>query len=262
MKAKHAFVISAYKENEYLEKCVVSILKQSVPANVIICTSTPNEYISGISAKYGIELHTRYGKSDIQDDWNYACSQSDAEWVTVAHQDDVYAPTYLEEMLKIIDKYPDGIMAFTDYRPIIHGKISMDRNCKIQHVLRSPMKIPVLAKNKFFKKYCLSLGNCIRCPSVCYHKSIIEGPIFTSELKFSLDWDTFVKFAEYKEQFIYVDKPLAYYRIHDRATTMEYRNNDSRKNDDIYMFRKFWPEFLVKIIMKAYRRSYDTYFDR
>ncbi len=261
MKYSHAFVISAFKETEYLERCIISILKQTIPSTLIICTSTPNEYISSMARKYGIELHVRYGESDIQDDWNYSCSQIDSEWVTVAHQDDVYDPHYLEEMLKAIERYPDGIMAFTDYRPIIHGEISIDMNCRIQHILRSPMRIPILAQSKFFKKYCLSLGNCIRCPSVCYHKGIIDGPIFTSELKFSLDWDTFVKFAGYKERFIYIDKPLAYYRIHSDATTMSYINNDTRKNDDLYMFRQFWPEWIVKIIMKAYHHSYDTYFD-
>ncbi len=261
MKVKHAFVISAYKETEYLEKCIISILEQSVPSTVIICTSTPNDYIIKMARKYNIELHVREGESDIQDDWNFSCSQIDAEWVTVAHQDDIYDSNYLEEMLKAINKYPDGIMAFTDYRPIIHGEISMDRNCRIQHLIRTPMKIPALANNKFFKKYLLSLGNCIRCPSVCYHKELIDGPIFTSTLRFSLDWDTFLQFAGYDSRFIYIDKPLAYYRIHSGATTMSYINNDTRKNDDLYMFRQFWPEWIVKIIMKIYHHAYDTYLD-
>ena len=259
MKEKHAFVISAYKETKYLEKCVESLLNQTVKSRVIICTSTPNDYIQDVAEKYSIELHIRDGESDIQDDWNFSCAQIDSEWVTVAHQDDIYDRRYLEEMLKAIEKYPDGIMAFTDYRPIIHGEISMDMNCRIQHILRSPMKVPFLANNRIFKKYCLSLGNCIRCPSVCYHKEIIDGPIFTSPIKFSLDWDTFVKFAGYKNRFVYIDKPLAYYRIHSDATTMSYINNDTRKNDDLYMFRQFWPEWIVRIIMKIYLFSYDTY---
>lgn len=257
----HTFVISAYRESEYLERCIISLMNQTVKSRIVICTSTPNQLIQSLTDKYHLELHIRYGESDIQDDWNYACSHVNSQWVTVAHQDDVYNEKYLENILGMIHKYPDSIMMFTDYRPIIHGDISIDRNCKIQRILRFPMKFSLFAKSKFFKKYFLSLGNCVRCPSVCYHKADISGPIFTSTLKFSLDWDTFVKFSQYEGRFVYIDKPLVYYRIHEKATTMSFITNNKRKDDDIYMFRKFWPEFLVKIIMKAYTHAYDTYFD-
>lgn len=41
----HTFVICAYKESKYLEECIESLEKQIVKSNIIMCTSTPNDYI-------------------------------------------------------------------------------------------------------------------------------------------------------------------------------------------------------------------------
>lgn len=258
---KHAFVVCAYKESEFLEECVKSLVEQTVRSPVVIATSTPNDYIYSVADKYSLPVYVRDGKSDIQDDWNFACEQTDSEWITVAHQDDIYNRQYVEKLFAKIERFPSAVMAMTDYRPIIHGKISDDRNCRIKRFLRWPLKFQGLARSKFVRKRVLSLGNCMCCPSVSYHKSIINGPIFTSDLKFSLDWDTFLKFADMDGGFVYVDEPLIYYRIHAGATTMDFITNNTRVNEDDIMFRKFWPGFIVRIILKFYRRSYDTYME-
>ena len=41
----HTFVICAYKESKYLEELIKSLKAQTVKSNVIMSTSTPNEYI-------------------------------------------------------------------------------------------------------------------------------------------------------------------------------------------------------------------------
>ena len=40
----HLLVLCAYKESEYLEECLLSLLNQTVTADIVICTSTPNDY--------------------------------------------------------------------------------------------------------------------------------------------------------------------------------------------------------------------------
>ena len=258
---EHAFAVCAYKESPYLEACICSLEKQTVSSPIVICTSTPCDFISEIAERHGLPLFVRDGESDIQADWNFAARQVDATWVTIAHQDDIYNEKYVESMMGKIRKSKNAIMAFSDYRPIIHGKISMDRNCRLRRILRSPMRWSLLAKNRFFKKRFLSMGNCISCPSVMYNKELIDGDIFTSKLRYSLDWDTFLKFSYRKERFVYVVKPLVYYRIHSEATSMKYINDNRRVDEDITMFRKFWPSFIVKIIMHFYVKAYQTYKD-
>ena len=46
--ANHTFAVCAYKESKFLEECVLSLLSQTVKTNIIMATSTPNEYIEAI----------------------------------------------------------------------------------------------------------------------------------------------------------------------------------------------------------------------
>ena len=76
---------------------------------------------------------------------------------------------------------------------------------------------------------------------------------------FNIDWDTFLKIANIPGTFAYVDKPLTYYRVHDGATSKEFIVDHRRIKDDTYMFNKFWPNWITKIIMHFYKKAYDTY---
>lgn len=256
----HTFAVCAYKESEYLEDCVKSLINQSVKTNIIMCTSTPCEYISNIANKYNIPLYIREGKSDIRDDWNFAYNTANTKWVTVAHQDDEYNVDYVKYLKKRVAELDNATMFFSDYLPIKHGEIGeRDINSKIRRFLRIPMKSNRLAGKKFWKKRILSLGNSICCPSVAYNKKRLGDNVFTSELKFNIDWETFYKLAMVPGEFAYVDKPLNYYRVHDGATSMEFIVSHKREIDDTYMFNLFWPKWVTKLIMVFYKKAYKTY---
>ena len=100
MKASfHTFVICAYKESEYLEECIQSLVNQTLRSEIIMVTSTPNEYIEMMSKKYDIPLFVNEGEGGITQDWNFALSRVDTRFATIAHQDDIYEPSYAEKML-------------------------------------------------------------------------------------------------------------------------------------------------------------------
>ena len=112
----HTFVICAYKESPYLEECIKSVLNQTVKSNIIMSTSTPNEYIENLAKKYNLQLFVNTGKSGIGQDWNFGISNTKTDYVTVAHQDDIYKENYLEEIVKYLNKGKDFVIAFSDYR--------------------------------------------------------------------------------------------------------------------------------------------------
>ena len=112
---------------------------------------------------------------------------------------------------------------------------------------------------KFFKVSSIAFGNSINCPGVTYNKKRIKGKIFTSNLKFALDWDTFLKISKINGKNLYIHKRLINYRIHDGATTKEFIVNNKRKAEDIEMFNKFWPNWITKILIKFYVKCYDVY---
>ncbi|MBQ3274842.1 glycosyltransferase [Candidatus Saccharibacteria bacterium] len=253
----HTFVICAYKESQYLEECIKSLLSQTVPAKCVIATSTPNRHIQSLAKKYHLPYYVRRGKSDIQTDWNFAYNQADTELVTIAHQDDIYEPEYLQSILNNYDK--QILLYNTDYIPYKNGVDAQDSNSKIKRVLKVFTKSKFFAQFRFFKVMSLAFGNTINCPSVTYNKLLLGDSVFTSELKFGLDWDTFLKIARQKGISLYIPRKLVKYRIHDDATTKKFILNNQRQKEDLIMFNKIWPSWIAKLIMKVYVKSYDTY---
>ncbi|MDO4523538.1 MAG: glycosyltransferase [Eubacteriales bacterium] len=257
---KHVFAICAYKESPYLESCIQSLRAQSVPATIIMCTSTPNEFIAGLTEKYQLPCYIRDGKSDIQADWNFAYDTADAEYVTIAHQDDIYHRDYLKELLKQIQRHPDTLMAMTDYRIINQEQQARwEPSLLIKQILKLPLRISFLADKKLVKRGIQAFGNAICCPSVCYHKRMLGNDIFHSKYKYALDWETFYKIAGQKGRFTYLSKELFYYRIHDKATSKACLVNQKKTEEELEMFRKFWPEWIVQILMHFYKISYRSY---
>ena len=112
---EHTFVICAYKESPYLEKCVQSLLKQTVASKIIIYTSTPNQSIKSIADKYSLELFTKNGGS-IGKDWNNAMSFVKTKYMTIAHQDDLYEPEYLENIITSFESRKDTLIVFSERR--------------------------------------------------------------------------------------------------------------------------------------------------
>ena len=47
----HTFAVCAYKESPYLESCIKSLMSQTVKSNIIVCTSTPCEFIENMAKK-------------------------------------------------------------------------------------------------------------------------------------------------------------------------------------------------------------------
>ena len=115
MEVNHTFVVCAYKESAYLKECVQSLVQQTVKSKILIATSTPNELIQSVASEYSLPIYVNEGEKGIAGDWNFAMSLADTEYVTLAHQDDVYEPTYAEEVLRAAQKAKKPIIAFTEY---------------------------------------------------------------------------------------------------------------------------------------------------
>ena len=97
---KHTFIILAYKESDDLEECIKSVLTQSVKSNVLITTSTPNDYIMDLASSYSLGVMVNDAKSNKGSDYNFSLNTIDSELITIAHQDDLYNRNYTKEILK------------------------------------------------------------------------------------------------------------------------------------------------------------------
>lgn len=256
----HTFAICAYKDSPYLEACIRSLKKQTIPGKVILCTSTPSPYIDQLAENYGVPVFVREGESDIQEDWNFAYHKADTRLVTIAHQDDMYHKAYAQTVQDCWNKYPDTTVMTTDSVIVKHGRLQKPGLVElVKKLLRLPLRMPGLNHMTQVKKAALRFGNPIICPSCTYDKKALGEPLFSSSYKFALDWDTMVNLAERPGRFICIERPLLYYRIHEDATTNKCIKDHRREQEEEAMFARFWPAWLVRLWMGFYRKAYDSY---
>ena len=253
---KHTFVVLAYKESKFLEECIKSVLNQSVKTNVIIATSTPNEFISNLAKKYNLDIVVNTGKKGIGYDFDFAVNCANTKLVTVAHQDDIYDEDYAKEMIKAYEEEPNSIIIFPDYYEIRNGeKVYKNFNLNIKKILLKPLRNHNKANKISRKRKALKYGCSIGCPSVTFVKKNVPQEIFACDLKANIDWYAWEKLSKLDGYFYYINKPLMGHSIYGESTTTEVIKDNKRSQEDYFIFCKFWPKWIAKIITKVYSYS-------
>lgn len=214
MKNMHTFVILAHKESDDLEECIKSVMKQSVKTNVVIATSTKNDYIIDLASKYGIGVMVNDIISNKGNDYNYAIDSFKTPLVTIAHQDDLYDRNYVKEILEYYENNKDASIIFTDnYEIDVDQKIKHSKNLFYKRYLKYPLKWHCLNNKTFFKLRSLKYMNSICTSSVTFIKENISSNFFPTDLKYENDWQAFINLAKKESRFAYLDKKLVGYRV-------------------------------------------------
>lgn len=253
----HTFVVLAYKESIFLEDCIKSCLNQSVKTNVVIATSTPNDYIKKLAKKYKLEIIVNNSsKRGIGYDFEFAKNAVNTTLVTVAHQDDIYDYTYAEEIINAYNKQPKSIIIFPDYYEIRkEGNVYKNLNLNIKKILLFKLRFHFWSNLKFIKRSAIRFGDSISCPSVTFVSERCKINAFECDLKCNVDWFAWEKLSKVKGYFYYIHKPLMGHRIYDGSTTSKVLKDNGRTKEDLLMFKKFWPNFIAKILTKLYQNS-------
>ncbi len=256
LRDKHTFVICAYKESPFLEECVVSLKKQRVVSNIIMITSTPNDYIASVADKYDIPLRINNGEGGIVQDWNFGYSQCTTPYITIAHQDDIYFEEYSLRAVMQLEASRRPLIYFSDYCEIRNGKkVKNNQLLRIKRILLNPLKIAWFRKSRFVRRRCLSLGSSICCPAVTYAVRNLPNPVFTVRFRSDEDWEAWERISRLTGEFVYDSSIQMGHRIHEGSETSVILGDNGRAKEDYEMFCKFWPKWIAGIIVKFYSRS-------
>lgn len=244
MRDIHTFVILAYLENDNLEECIKSVLNQTIKSNVIIATSTKNDFIIDLASEYGLGVMVNDSPSNKGRDYNYALNTFDTKLVTIAHQDDIYDRNYVKEILKSYEQNKDASIIFTDHYEILKDKKIKDNfKKKITKLLLKPLKYKRLQNKKYFKNLVLKYKQCFCTSSVTYVKNNINKEFFVTDLTYNNDWLSFINLARDESKFVYINKKLVGKRVNDKKI-------EEKINEDIFVYRKMWPNWLINYIYK------------
>ena len=110
---KYSFVLPAYKAR-FFREAIENILNQTYSEfELIIVNDASPEDLDSIVNSYSDERIRYYrnkeniGGRDLVAQWNKCLSYTNADYVILASDDDVYSPLYLEKMNELVCKYPD-----------------------------------------------------------------------------------------------------------------------------------------------------------
>ena len=259
---KHVFAVAAYGESPYLPDLLQSLQEQSIKSKIIICTSTPNAYITGLSARFSVPVYVHEGPHGLRNDWNFAYEEGAklAPLVTIAHQDDVYHRDYTKALLHAYKLFPDMSVFCCRYETIdAESKVISGKAENVKRLLRLPLRLHRLSNRSFVKLLPLRFGNGIGCPTCTYNVSYCEAPLFRNDYHFVIDWETLIRLARLPGRFICIEKPLVSYRVHAGAETMRNIENHNREKEEAEIFESLYGKNFTKLLMHFYRKSYTAY---
>ncbi|MCL2111208.1 MAG: glycosyltransferase [Clostridiales bacterium] len=260
---KHTFVVCAYKESAFLDDTVSRLLNQTVKSRVLISTSTPNEAIRAVANKYGLEVRVNPKGGTSARDWNFAYSQADSEYVTLAHQDDIYEPTFAERTLSALENAKNPVLAYTDYYELRYaqegGKGERVESNRILRLKRKMLRtINIANGSRWLRNRVLSFGYPMNCPGTTYVKRRFKTLDFISEWQNSHDWEAAIRLASEKGEFLFVPELLLGHRIYLESQTTHTIRSGIRYKEDFECFKKYWPAPIAGAILKRYAKSYDS----
>lgn len=256
----HAFVVPAFGQAVGLERCLASLRGQtSSGSELIVATSTPSPSIELAAQRHGAEYRVSpLQGGGIAADWNFALRCTTRRFVTLAHQDDVYAPEYVAALLARLRRGPAGLLAFCDYREHTpDGPRPRHLNLSIKRWLVSTSFLGRRwIHTRRAKRRLLALGNPICCSSVMLDRQHCPDFVFRGGLRSNLDWAAWLELADRPGAFAFEPRALVSKGIHLASETTALLANRVREQEDLAMFQRQWPQWVARALARAYRCGY------
>jgi glycosyltransferase involved in cell wall biosynthesis len=255
--ADHTFVVPAYKESPYLGACLASLRAQTVASPIVIATSTPCAFIDEAARLHGATVCANGHRSGIGTDWNFALSIATTRFVTLAHQDDVYAPGFLACTSGLLKRHPDAVLAFTAASELdARGQPRTSKVLAVKDLLLAlfAARCDIIAGRR--GRLLVSFGNPISCSAITYNRHKLGGFAFSTDLQSNLDWLAWLTLIERGEAFAYAPERLVARRYNAETATSRLLVSGRRQEEDGLMFERLWPRPVAGLLKRAYAMGY------
>ena len=212
-----SIVIPTYNHAKFLDKALVSIINQTYKnwETIIVDNQSIDDTYKVIN-KYKdsrIKYFKIKNEGIIAKSRNLGIKVSQGEWIAFLDSDDWWTEDKLENCIKNIDKNVDFIYHKLE---IVYkkSKFFFQRKKIIGRELYKPILNDLLIGE-------IKKGNAIGNSSVVVRKSILKrvgGISENKKLVASEDFNTWLKIAKVTENFIYIEKSLGFYLVHDKSS--------------------------------------------
>lgn len=253
----HSFVVPAYSRSPHLRDCLASLRAQTRPSPVVVTTSTPYEGLEALVEAMGARLAVHSPNAGIGRDWNFALSEVGTPWVTIAHQDDIYLPEFVERTLAVASVETATTLVLTGYAELLEGDTR--GTAPMLWIKRGLLEFGFLGRRTVSsaaaKRRLLWFGCPIPCPSVTVRLDRTRLR-FREDLRVNLDWEAWLRLAAMDGAFAYSRERLLLHRIHAGSETSAGVREGVRACEDLMMFESLWPKPMARLLARAYALSY------
>lgn len=255
----HTFAIPVYRTAPHLGALVDSLRGQTTTgSDIVLATSTPSRELEDFSRRERLSLHINPQRLGIAADWNFALEVAGTALVTLAHQDDLFAPPYVAHLAAALQRHPGALIAFSDYNehtPL--GPRAPNINLRLKRGLSErAFRGRECISERHDKLRLLSLGNPICCPSVLFNRAILGEFRFPQGFQTNLDWMAWLDLARRPGGFVYVRERLVSKGVHAGSETSATIANRARLREDRMLFEAIWPKPLAASLSALYRLGY------
>ena len=208
-----SIVVPTYNHSIYLKRALESIIDQTYENwEVIVIDNHSTDNTSKVVANFKnnrIKYLKVHNKGIIALSRNIGIKSANGEWIAFLDSDDWWTRDKLEICIKNINENVDFIyhdLEIRSNKPRIFGR----KKIKSRR-LKKPVLIDLLTE-----------GNAIGNSSVFVRKKFLDeinGIDESKELVAAEDYNTWLRIAKLTDQFVYLQKRLGYYLVHDQSVS-------------------------------------------
>ena len=156
--------------------------------------------------------------------------------------------------MSTFDKSENINLVFTDYNENDAKNQIRSRNLNLK-IKTLGLKVMSFFQNKTYQRRIYAFGNFICCPAVSYNLERLYDFQFDETLKMVLDWDAWERIMKRPGKVEFVPHMLMYHRIHEDSETTANTIDQNRENEELMMFRRYWPRLIADLLMKFYVKN-------
>lgn len=209
MNTKYTFLLPAYK-SDFLEVALRSIKSQTLKDFKVLVSDdcSPHDLksiynkVCGDDARFSYRRNEKnMGSKSLVSHWNLLVDICDTEYFIMASDDDVYAPTFLEEVDKLASKYPEvdliraRVKRFDGKQILEEDSVRKEYESQIEFLFNScsVVQIPCIG-NYVFRKEALFKNGFYELPlawgsdEITTNEASINGVAITEKIEFSFRW--------------------------------------------------------------------------
>ncbi|MBW3565827.1 MAG: glycosyltransferase [Acidobacteria bacterium] len=221
---KRLAAVPIYNGERFLDRTLRSLLEQSVPPDEIIClddgSTDRSTSIVTLLDDPSIRLIRNPRRLGLAGNWNRALELAeDFDFLTIAHQDDIYERDYLEKVTGALSTHPSAFIAHTKATVIDEADRVVTLSATRYKDKFWPHE-PLVERGVDEELRLLIRGDYIFCPSVTFRTSALTTiGTFDERFEFVPDWDFWLRGLFEGFTIVGVNERLIRYRSHPQSAT-------------------------------------------